>query len=155
VRRQHGTAAIAEAELASSAAPLRQPIRVGERQHLAALRNRGLRLHFHAELPPPILRRLLDARALAAIQRRIVGIAAQQLHAMTQVGIALAPLQQIALAQDRGDVAGEIAEPAFLRPHHHVGKARMHAELGHAAAVRRCEIVGIDRFQLPQQRSGL
>jgi hypothetical protein len=92
---------------------------------------------------------LADARPLAAVDGRIVRIAAQQLHAMAQVAIGLAPLQHVALAQDRGDVAGEVAEPALPRPHHHVGEAGMHTELRHPAPMGSRQMIGADCLQLP------
>ena len=132
------------AGLAAGAA-LADAVGIGQRHQNAD----GVRVHrvvvAHAKLAAPLpglLHRLLGAAAVDAEAARSTLAAAlltaQQVDAQAQVGVAETGLgaDDVALAQQGRDQTGERALAHRLAGQHHVGQTRMHAEAGHAAAVR-------------------
>ena len=78
---------------------------------------------------------------------------AQDVHSMTQVRVALRALrtQRIALADEPGNVAGEIGQAQRCTAFDHVRKPRVRAETGHATSAGRRLAAFVDRLESMQQ----
>ena len=103
-------------------------------------------------LPLPRLRRDLPDRP------ELLVAGPQRFDAAADVGIPLLARlagQDIALSQQGRKLAGERAAAKVAGAQDHMGKARMHAERGHVAAMRRDLAVAVQRAQPAQQVAGL
>src|SRR3954471_24122809 len=61
----------------------------------------------------------------------------------------------IALLEQRGELAGETGETGLTGLQEHVGESRMHRKLGHRVAVLRDDAVLVDGLELQQQLPGV
>src|SRR5262250_651267 len=81
----------------------------------------------------------------------------QELEAEAQIAILSARVrsQNVALAQERSDVAGQRTVARLPRAQHHVSEARVEPECGHRTAVRGQPSFSVDRVEVTQQSASL